>query len=195
MECTSLNNQCPTVFSGAKDYCYSNTCSADQCLANSDCTTAPNTKCLTSAEPNACVECLGNSDCSTNALEPICDVASTNTCKGCASNTECSTKNSALPVCLGTGQCVECDTDADCTVAGKPICSASKTCVACSTDSECSTKNSLFPVCNSGPCVECTSLNNPCSTLHSGAKNYCLSNTCSADQVSSYTEIFLFYCF
>jgi hypothetical protein len=102
------------------------------------------------------VACGTVADCKV-ATSPICD-STTNACRGCAGAPECTSLNSAAPVCLAGGSCVECGASSDCTgAAAKPICDTTKnTCKACSSGTECAAKNAAMPACAaSGKCVEC----------------------------------------
>jgi hypothetical protein len=68
-------------------------------------------------------------------MMPICDVDA-GACRTCSTPGECKTLNSGLRACEN-GQCVECSTAAECTVAAtKPVCKGNA-CVGCVVDADC----------------------------------------------------------
>ena len=93
------------------------------------------------ADSGRCVECLGDGDCVRDATKSFCRAG---LCVGCAGAgaSACAGRNSAKPVCMPGGACVECATSDDCKAAVKPICDTSvNVCVACTSDAQCSGKS------------------------------------------------------
>jgi hypothetical protein len=87
-----------------------------------------------------CMECLGDGDCTKDVSKSFCQAG---TCGGCAGAeaSACAGRNSAKPVCMPGGLCVECATSDDCKSAAKPICdTAANACVACTRDDQCQAK-------------------------------------------------------
>ncbi|MHB8418473.1 MAG: hypothetical protein ACYDCL_10385 [Myxococcales bacterium] len=137
-------------------------CSADAQCAAEDLDAGTGTSfCVTSDPANVnygtCVQCLTTAQCAAQGggqcYPPTgsCD-QSQNCIDGgagfCADG-------GAGPICdLASGECVECEQDADCADAGGlPYCdTGSKTCVACLTPAECPV---LIPGCFMGACGSC----------------------------------------
>ncbi len=77
---------------------------------------------------------------------PICDQSTPQGfCRGCQSNAECAATNSATPICNsvasgGTGACVQCNANTDCSSAAPNCNPTTNTCTGeCTTDGECTT--------------------------------------------------------
>lgn len=90
-----------------------------------------------------CVACIANEDCS-NATRPLCvDFA----CRGCEPGPECAAFDASRPVCLGTGECVECTVSEPDACGGNPCTTANRcsayvagtrrACESCDTDASC----------------------------------------------------------
>ncbi len=200
--CTSdicIDNQCqnPTLPVGA--HCIDGVCDGDGscqgCLVDSDCGAGE----LCSG--NECVECTIDSQCPDDGNECTASVCIANTCenKPVDNGQVC-----AAGVC-GDGQCVGCNTPADCgvnptcgeftcnadqecelifanpgltgTACVTPnMCDASQNCVECISDANCPGSE----VCDAGVCVEC-SANDQCGSVTECAAPFCTAtNTCDA---------------
>lgn len=99
-----------------------------------------------------CAECNSFADC-TDASKPLCaavaGAAMPKSCAGCMmgeGSAGCKAKNPALPVCLPTGQCAECNVSSDCPMLKVGICVANK-CMPCTTDDQCAARGDGPGVC------------------------------------------------
>ena len=108
-----------------------------------------------------CVECATYEDCGT-VTAPVCF---RNECFPCASSIVGGCQNPALPVCLETGECVECsDTDRSRCTGNTPACDVDEgACKGCSSDEQCAfdaAGPSRTPACAStGACEICSGTN------------------------------------
>lgn len=137
--CSAANPVCPqgTV-------CDVNAGRCVGCVDQGDCTTAPLLLCDPASQ--TCVECIGASDCH-DPMKPVCDPTS-HTCVRCAGDSDCPagsvcTNNACVPgcsashpcptgqVCTAGGQCVQCESDANCSGATPRCDVGSHTCVPC----------------------------------------------------------------
>ena len=84
----------------------------------------------------SCVGCVSDGDCTTDATKPIC--GSGHTCEPCVIGAinQCA-GHTGKTVCLTSGLCAECATNADCKTATSPICGSTNQCHACQSDSDC----------------------------------------------------------
>ena len=135
----------------------SHTCQT-ACASNADCPEigAQNAR-ICDTTTLACVQCRNDTDCTDPAL-PKCE-PKRGQCGDCASRLDCSV---ARPACnLQTARCVECLVDADCNTGGRPY--------ACGDDLQC------HPLCTAD--IDCTNPDRPRCNLGNGLCVQCLGVT------------------
>jgi hypothetical protein len=104
-----------------------------------------------------CVTCKSDTDC--GGATPACWPADHTCHAACGQNQSCPRR---AAICTSTGDCVGCNTAADCPSSAR-VCSASRQqCVQCAADGDCPASQ---PRCNAsnGTCVQCVS-NADCGT-------------------------------
>ncbi|MFL5345092.1 MAG: Ig-like domain-containing protein [Hyalangium sp.] len=145
---TSSNEGCP----GAQT-CNATGTACEGCADNSSCTNASTPICKPPPPVAVCVECTDDTHC--GALRPTCNTA-TNFC-GCTSDAACKSAAGNTDFCdtaanSGGGECRVCVTNANCASvdASKPFCDNQTACIQCRTNADCS----LSQVCDaSKSCV------------------------------------------
>ena len=178
-ECTSQScddNTCVFEPLEAGTECSSGVCDGEEspacvgCLSSEDCGGGTP---FCNLEELECVECLipdhcdDDNLCSTDSCNGgacrhvgmagapcaggVCSArAPSFACVACISDSHCA---DPTPLCDGSGRCVGCLKDTDCTTAGAGHCGPTRTCVACESDTDCDDGNSCTSdTCSSGSC-------------------------------------------
>jgi hypothetical protein len=129
------------------------------CDADADCSGNPHgAKCY--ATYNKCT-CAGDGECKsapyTKCAAPYSSASYNHCQKPCASDTDCAGLSGLKTCNQGTGKCVACMKDSDCTSSYYKYCMASNgQCVQCRSDADCAAnKTYKFCAAASGKCVEC----------------------------------------
>lgn len=122
---------------------------------------------VTDAKLGQCVACTTNAQCS--GATPTCDQsggALTDSCRACAANADCSGASAVCEIAgPKTGQCVQCNTDTDCT-NGEKCDTSSNTCIECQSAAQCANPT---PACSpQRQCAPCTS-NSDCEGSAAGS--------------------------
>jgi hypothetical protein len=118
-----VGSSCQSGFSCVNHDCVEATCASDR-----ECSDPLAPHCA----DGVCRECAGAMQCS--ASEPTCNLI-TWSCERCQSDAVCA-QFAATPRCGGSGACVECTSDAQCSAA-EPVCASNGACRQCEHDQEC----------------------------------------------------------
>ncbi len=158
-----------------------NPCTADTCSESGDCEhtdIAAGTACPggnVCDGGGSCVQCISDAQCSGST--PRCNTAS-NTCVRCLANSDCDDTNPCTNDRCGTDNtCSNPPVAAGATCPGGNVCDGSGNCVECISDAQCSGST---PRCNpaSNTCVRCLANSdcddtNPCTNDRCGTDNTC----------------------
>lgn len=125
----------------------------DMCVTDAECASvAGKPFCLTSADPNICVECKDNSMCP--MAKPICSASSHTCVPMCGGDQDCA---APTPACQASGFCGQCSaTNKSACMGMTPQCDvAAGKCVECLSKTDCP---STLPLCDlpTHTCVGCT---------------------------------------
>lgn len=140
---------------GTTAYCDTPTNSCVACLDDTHCTARNNSRCVSNG--HTCAPCTRDAQCEEDA--PFCREG---LCVECRENGDCGEGG----LCdVASGQCGECNSDADCTTADRARCDiATHTCTGCTEGAQCAGKPGIGALCREadGVCVDCTN-NAECS--------------------------------
>ncbi|SEM22369.1 Ig-like domain-containing protein [Stigmatella aurantiaca] len=133
------------------------------CENNASCTNPSTPICKPPPPVSSCVECIDNSSCSD--ARPACNTG-TNLC-GCTADAQCAAAAGTSDYCdtsasNGRGECRVCVTNAHCAAqdSSKPFCDNATACVQCLTNAGCS----LTQVCNASKACEAAPSVDPAAT-------------------------------
>jgi hypothetical protein len=177
--CTAAPDNCPTG-----QQCLGT--GACECSASNDCASPTTPICDTTSKN--CRGCASNNECNSERSRPFCidnqrcSVCQPSTevgcsdatkpdcrlngsgeheCQACTQKSHCENKGSLDECDTGTGRCVECTADSQCSDPTKPICDpTTRSCRACggagAGDTECSGRSASTPACQTdGSCKAC----------------------------------------
>ena len=180
--CGADNTAC-TLSGNKNGFCSSNVCTACAGPAdNASCSAAYGSGTGYVCVAGSCTagNCIANTDCPNGG---ICGITTANQCDKCSTDGSCVTAYGSGYLCTAAGACVQgdCKADADCPTG--EICGVTKAnnCGKCTTDTECkndATYGSSF-VCNTatGACVAGTCSQNSKSCPSNGA-DFCCGGAC-----------------
>ena len=108
----------------------------------------------------ALAEDLGDGDCTaapyTKCAAPYSSASYNHCQKPCATDADCAGLSGLNTCNTGTGKCVACMQDSDCTSTYYKYCMASNgQCVQCRSDADCTSSTYKFCAVSTGNCVEC----------------------------------------
>ncbi|MFT3928068.1 MAG: hypothetical protein QM778_36405 [Myxococcales bacterium] len=144
-----------------------------------------------------CSVCLPDTEagCDGTSNKPDCRLNGNQyECQACTSNTHCENlgvRDTCVTSGAGSGKCVECQANADCTDADKPLCDPSSgLCKRCdqvaNADAQCGMKNGSTCDEAMGRCVECTVATQAADCTTNG-QTVCSNNMCV--QCTDATEV------
>ncbi|WP_225412541.1 Ig-like domain-containing protein [Stigmatella hybrida] len=155
---TGSNEGCP-----GSQTCNAQGTACEGCENNDSCTNPSTPICKPPPPVSSCVECIDNSSCSD--ARPACNTG-TNLC-GCTADAQCAAAAGTADYCdtsasNGRGECRVCVTNAHCAAqdSSKPFCDNATACVQCLTNAGCS----LTQVCNASKACEAAPGVDPAAT-------------------------------
>ncbi len=177
VQCTA-NAHCNDANPCTNDQCMGNTCRNTNRSAGSAC--GGGNVCDGSG---TCVQCVDDTQCS--GATPRCDTTS-NTCVQCLLASDCPSDGNSCTNerCSGSHMCIYPNRPLASPCTGESgVCDGSGNCVQCVDDTQCS---GATPRCNtaSNTCVQCTA-NAHCDDANPCTNDQCMGNTCSNPFVAS----------